>query len=303
LFIAHGLGGSLLTFIELANALGPQQPVYGLQLPAFIDEHQADLRILAANFVKQVRAIQPAGPYNLAGHSSGGLVVFEMARQIKEQGETVGLLALLDSDPNTGKVVHRPFKDWDTFKTSLRRVRTGFKMHEFLSRRIMHHKIRIRSWLAERSRRLKIGRGWVPDSVRGSLLGKDGFLLLAIRDYQLKPYPGNATLFFAQDEPRSDAELERAWAGRILGVCETQMIPGNHQTILARPHVMSLAREISQRLPRNVKPSASSPVARVLDHEKVPFTKLKQVSLELECVVATAPIAPSEGDKSCSLQG
>jgi thioesterase domain-containing protein/acyl carrier protein len=303
LFIAHGLGGSLLTFIELANALGPAQPLYGLQLPAFIDEHQADLRILAANFVKQVRTIQPAGPYNLAGHSSGGLVVFEMARQIMEQGEAVGLLALLDSDPNTGKVPHRPFKDWDTFKTSLRRVLTGFKMREFLARRIMHHKIKMRSWLAERSRRLKIGRRWFPDSVRSSLLGTDGFLLLAIRDYQLKPYPGNATLFFAKDEPRSDPELERAWMGRILGTCETQMIPGNHQTILARPHVMSLAREISQRLACHVKSSASGAMARVVSHEKASFTKLKHASLALGCAVATAPIVSSDGDTSCSLHG
>ena len=41
LFIAHGIGGSLLSFVELAAQLGPEQPVYGLQLPASIDEHQA----------------------------------------------------------------------------------------------------------------------------------------------------------------------------------------------------------------------------------------------------------------------
>jgi thioesterase domain-containing protein len=102
LFIAHGIGGSLLSFIDLAAELGPEQPVFGLQLPAFVDEHQAELSILAANYVKQVRARQPSGPYHLAGHSSGGVIVFEMACQLTEQGETVGLLALLDCDPNTG---------------------------------------------------------------------------------------------------------------------------------------------------------------------------------------------------------
>jgi thioesterase domain-containing protein len=270
LFLAHGLGGSLLSFIELAGALGPEQPVYGLQLPAFIDQHHANLKILAANYVQQVRAIQPAGPYNLAGHSSGGLLVFEMARQIMEQEETVGLLALLDCDPNVGKISHRPFKDWDTFKSSLRRTLTELKVREsgfqeLLARRKMHHKIKLKSWLAEQSRRLGIGRRWLPDSVRdslaGSLLGAEGFLVLAIRDYQLKPYPGNATLFIAQDELRSDAEPEITWASHILGVCETQMIPGTHQTMLARPQVNSLAREIGQRLGRNVPSAASSVVA------------------------------------------
>ena len=282
--------------------------MYGLQLPAFIDEQQADLRILAANYVKQLRAIQPAGPYNLAGHSSGGLVVFEMACQIMEQGETVGLLALLDSDPNTGKVPHRPFKDWDTFKTSFRRVlaqlMTGESgIEEWLTRRMMHHKIKTRSWLAERLRHLPIARRWLSDSVRGSLLGTEGHLVLAIRDYQLRPYPGNATLFTAQDEPRSDAEPEIAWSGNILGVRETQMIPGTHQSMLARPQVISLAREIRRRLAPNVQSPASGPAARVSGHEKESVTKLKHVSLVCSCTVATAPIVPADGNKSCSLHG
>ncbi|MGB8535532.1 MAG: amino acid adenylation domain-containing protein [Acidobacteriaceae bacterium] len=307
LFIAHGLGGSLLSFIELAGALGPEQPVYGLQLPAFIDEHQADLRILAANYVKQLRAVQPAGPYHLAGHSSGGLVVFEMACQIIDQGETVGLLALLDCDPHIGKVPHRPFKDWNTFKDSFRRVLAQLKagesgMKEWLARRTMHHTIKIRSWLAERLRHLGIFRRWLPDSVRASLLGTEGYLVLAIRDHQLRPYPGNATLFIAQDEPRSDTEPAIAWSGNILGVCETQMIPGTHQSILARPQVISLAREIRQRLARHVQSSAIGAATRS-GHEMESFTKLKHVSLICSCTVATAPIMPSDGNKSCSLHG
>ena len=120
LFIAHGIRGSLLSFVELAAQLGPEQPVYGLQLPASIDVHQANLKALAANYVRQVRAIQPSGPYHFAGHSSGGLVVFEMACQLSEEGETVGLLALLDCDPDTGKSAHRPFRDWNSLKASFR---------------------------------------------------------------------------------------------------------------------------------------------------------------------------------------
>ncbi len=304
LFIAHGLGGSLLSFIELAGALGPEQPVYGLQLPAFIDEHQADLGILAANYVKQVRAIQPAGPYNLAGHSSGGLVVFEMACQLIEQGETVGLLALLDCDPHIGKVPHRPFKDWNTFKTSLRRLLAQLKtgeagLEEWLARRTMHHTIKTKSWLAERFRHLGIARRWLPDSVRASLLGAEGYLVLAIRDYQLRLYPGNATLFIARDEPRSDAAPEIAWSGNILGLCETQEISGTHQTILARPHVISLAREIRQRLAE----IPGEEVSRVSVHPSESFTKLKHVSFVCSCTVATAPTVPSDGNKSCSLHG
>jgi amino acid adenylation domain-containing protein len=254
LFIAHGIGGSLLSFVELAAELGPQQPVYGLQLPASMDEPEAKVRTLAANYVKQVRAIQPSGPYHLAGHSSGGVVVFEMACQLTEQGETVDLLALLDCDPNTGKLVRRPFDDWDSFKASLGRAVAELRVREFgikelLRRRIVYQKIKIGSWMVERSRRGGRTHSALPDSA----LRAEGYLALAMRDFELRAYAGNATLIIAQDEPGCGADLEKAWAGKILGECETHRIPGTHSTMLSRPQVSSLAREIRQRLGRNAQ--------------------------------------------------
>jgi amino acid adenylation domain-containing protein len=309
LFIAHGVGGSLLSFIELAAELGPEQPVYGFQLPVFLDQHQADLRVLAANCVKQVRAIQPSGPYHLAGHSSGGVIVFEMACQLAEQGETVGLLALLDCDPNAGKTVHGLISKWDSLKVSFRRARAEFAerksgIREFVERKTRYQRIKIKNWLAARSHRLGRMRAWLPGALAGTLLGAEGYhLSLAVRDYQLTPYPGNATLFIAQDEPGSRSGSERLWAGKFLGGCETQVVPGTHQTMLIRPQVISLAREIRQRLQRNAQSSASGAVARAPSHEKDSFTKLKHASLALECAVATAPIFPSDGNKSCSVHG
>ena len=304
LFIAHGIGGSLLSFIELAAELGSAQPVYGLQLPAFLDQHQADLRVLAANCLKQVRAIQPSGPYHLAGHSSGGMIVFEMACQLVEQGETVGLLALLDCDPNKGKTRHRLFSNWGSLKASFRRARVEFAegelgVREFVAFKTSYQRIKIKNWLATRSHRLGKMHAWLPHALAGPLLAAEGYhLSLAVRDYQLRPYRGNATLFIAQDEPASGTEPERAWAGTFLGVCETQVVPGTHHTMLVRPQVISLAREIRQRLAR-----ASGAVTRVLAHERESFTKLKHINLVCGCAVATAPIVPSDGNKSCSVHG
>ena len=257
LFIAHGIGGSLLSFIELAAQLGPAQPVYGLQLPASIDEHQADLRTLAENYLRQVRAVQPSGPYHFAGHSSGGLVVFEMACQLSEQGETMGLLALLDCDPDTGKAVHQPFRDWDSLKASFSRARAEFKLREFgmrelLRRRIDYQRIKTKAWLAARSRRAGKTHGKVE---------AEGYLALALRDYELRPYPGNITLFVAQDEPGTKAEPASAWAGKVLGQCETRLIPGTHRTILNRPQVVSLAQEISHKMLKNGNAGSRSIVA------------------------------------------
>jgi amino acid adenylation domain-containing protein len=249
LFVAHGIGGSLLSFVDLAAEMGAQQTVYGLQLPVFIDPNQAGLRDVAANFVKQIRALQPRGPYHFAGHSSGGVIVYEMACQLTEQGETVGMLALLDCDPNTGKLVHRPFRDWKSLKASLRRAYAELKVRELglieqIDRRFSYYKFKISTWLAARSHRS--GRTWLgqlwPD------LAAEGYLALALREHELRSYPGDAILFLAQDEPGRDADPTSVWAGKILGECETRFVPGTHRSLLMRPQVATLAREISRSL-------------------------------------------------------
>ena len=242
LFVAHGIGGTLLSFVELASELGPDQPVYGLQLPAKIEEHQADLSILAASYLRQLRALQPSGPYHFAGHSSGGLVVFEIARQLTEQGETVGLLAMLDCDPETGKFIHQPIRDWPSLKASFRRAEFRVRergVKELLRRRLIYHRLKIGTWLAAQSR-LSAGAR--------RLAGAEAYLALALRESVLKSYPGDITLFVARDEPPSPVVPERAWQGRVLGICETRMIAGNHTTILNRPQVTALAQQIAQRM-------------------------------------------------------
>jgi len=242
LFVAHGIGGSLLSFVELASELGPDRPVYGLQLPARVEVHQADLTILGGYYLRQLRALQPSGPYHFAGHSSGGLMVFEIARQLREQGESVGLLALLDCDPETGKFHQRSLRDWGSLKASFRRAAFRMREHgvkEMLRRRMIYERFKVGSWLAARSRQAGRAR---------SLVGVEAYLALALREGALKSYPGDVTLFVARDEPPSSVGPEKAWEGKILGICETQMIAGNHMSILNRPQVVPLAQQIAQRM-------------------------------------------------------
>jgi thioesterase domain-containing protein/acyl carrier protein len=101
LFAVGGRPGHALRVLLVGRALGPDQPVYGLQPPG-MDWHASGLQRLtqmAAHHVSNVRKAQPQGPYRLLGSSFGGLVVFEMALQLERAGEEVEFLGLVDSEP------------------------------------------------------------------------------------------------------------------------------------------------------------------------------------------------------------
>src|SRR5262249_3614347 len=95
LFFAHPVGGGVAHYVHLPYALGAERAFYGLQ-GLDPDESFIDLEERAARLVKAVREVQPRGPYLLGGWSFGGLVAFEMAQQLRDQGEAIALLALLD---------------------------------------------------------------------------------------------------------------------------------------------------------------------------------------------------------------
>jgi amino acid adenylation domain-containing protein len=102
LFIAPGGGGEMLVFDALSRALGPDQPMYVLDIYAFTEAPPGapplSLSDVARRLLADLRTIQGQGPYRLAGYSLGGNIVYEMAQQLRASGERVELLALLDAD-------------------------------------------------------------------------------------------------------------------------------------------------------------------------------------------------------------
>jgi amino acid adenylation domain-containing protein len=86
-------------FIKLARRLGPHQPFYSFcfEYPPGAAAAALTVERLAECLLRDVRAVQPNGPYLLGGWSFGGLVAVEMARQLRGQGAAVALLALFDT--------------------------------------------------------------------------------------------------------------------------------------------------------------------------------------------------------------
>ncbi|WP_438022406.1 amino acid adenylation domain-containing protein [Sorangium sp. So ce233] len=100
-FCVHGLVGTVMVFVPLARYMGKDRPFYGLQAQGLLDDQPPcdDIEAMATRYIEAIRAVQPEGPYQLGGFSFGGLVAIEMARQLREAGQEIALLAVLDTAP------------------------------------------------------------------------------------------------------------------------------------------------------------------------------------------------------------
>lgn len=102
LFCIHPAGGISWCYGALARALAPVRTVYGVQARG-LDPAQplpATLEAMAADYVREIKAIQPDGPYHLAGWSVGGIIAHAMACIFDAGGDRVGTLAMLDAYPS-----------------------------------------------------------------------------------------------------------------------------------------------------------------------------------------------------------
>ncbi|APH66019.1 non-ribosomal peptide synthetase [Bacillus sp. LR_5] len=102
LFCVHPAGGLSWCYAGLMTNIGTEYPIYGLQARGIgqREELPKTLDHMAADYIEQIRTIQPKGPYHLLGWSLGGNVVQAMATQLQNQGEEVSLLVMLDAYPN-----------------------------------------------------------------------------------------------------------------------------------------------------------------------------------------------------------
>jgi len=101
-FVAHGLGGSVMDFYQPIKHIASDHPIYGLQARGTdgLDEPLERIEDMAQFYLDAIKELQPRGPYLLIGYSLGGLVVLEMAQRLSASGERVALLAMIDAYPH-----------------------------------------------------------------------------------------------------------------------------------------------------------------------------------------------------------
>ncbi|HKH45402.1 MAG TPA: non-ribosomal peptide synthase/polyketide synthase [Thermoanaerobaculia bacterium] len=275
LFCVHALGGEVLFYYRLARELGTDQPVYGLQarpLDGQAQAPQATIEEMAAEYLQAVRSVQPAGPYLLAGYSFGGIVAFEMARQLTDSGEEVALLALLDQ----GAPVGDEAAEVDTAAVIADMVRhhagdrgTTPALHA--------DELRGLPLEAQLARGLEIlgsmealGPGFDIPLLRDLTLGWSSRATASER-YKVFTYPGTITLFRASSvDPAALRELTPqrrqifedptfGWGTVAAGGVEVHTVPGSHMTIIAAPHVETLAEILGTCIARAEREPTARP--------------------------------------------
>ncbi len=264
LFLLHGHDGELLIYKDLVNVLSVDQPVYGIQ-PVGLDGREVPLlsvHDMAAHYVSELRQFAPEGPYLLCGYCFSGVLAYEVAHQLSEQGRAPALLALIDARP----LGHRQLPT---------RIELERAKYRDLREADLRGKAR---WVARRAKgvgykiRRKanfafydyIGRGgrWVPKS----LVDVRWAILRAMQTYRTPSSSAvRVTLLRAADGRVDDKTVRATWATLAEEVVLREIsAPGiQHDNIVRPPYVGLLAAELEAAIEqalaeeeagRNVRP-------------------------------------------------
>lgn len=272
LFCVHALFGDVDCYADLAQRLGPNQPVYGLQAPGLdgMGAPMMQVEAMTTHYIEEMRTVQPKGPYHLAGYSGGGTIAFEMAQQLRASGEEVALLAMFDSPC--------PGSDYD-------RVTWNLPLAGHIARALVRN---APYWLATGvrhgpSRLVILVRGDHPiaemlntfgtryangsgppdfEDLRKVVAAIPGLqsavhwpdhrfavvrgIYQAIQAYTPTPYPGDITLFRAHRQPiLCSHRPSMGWDAIADGRVAIHVTPGGHDSMLYHPYVRVLARQVA----------------------------------------------------------
>jgi thioesterase domain-containing protein len=209
--------------MSLARQLGPQQPVYAFRASGIEpgEPIHRDVPTMAAHYVAELLERQPQGPFQLGGHSSGGAVAYEMARQLSQRGLEVSLMLLLDTP-------------------SLPLSRLQISQPEDLMRLVDPFRER------------------APAAWEGfaSAVAKDSPFreLIMVHAQALAAYAPRRTqlpIVYVRAREQNDAlepHAERWWMEHTEGAFSMHNVPGDHFTMMEPPHIAAVARIVRRNL-------------------------------------------------------
>jgi amino acid adenylation domain-containing protein len=265
LYIVHGSGLTVFVFNALARGMDPEQPVYGLQARGLNGEDPFDnIPDIAAHYISEITTQNPSGPYCLAGYSFGGIVAFEMAKQLQAAGKEVSRLIIFDTNAaynadyflSRSKRLQRKclkqFSKMVFIGKSLRKypqetIRYQYRFFSGLLPRLLE-KVGLRSKRQEEEEEQL--------SIYARKINEKHYQ--AADKYRFTPYNGTVDLFrvskrlyFLQDPEYL------GWKPFALKGVSVHEIPGDHKTFLLPPNEQELAAKLKAVLNEPTKKQES----------------------------------------------
>jgi len=247
LFIVAGMFGNVLNLRHLALQFSAERPVYGVQARGLIGgaEPHTDMQTAAADYLDEIRARQPVGPYLLGGYSGGGITAYEMAQQLRAAGEEVAVLALLDTPLPVRPALNK--HDKALIKLAEIRAKGPAYVIEWARKR----------WAWEKAKRAGLAVQKDAGAEFNNLKIQEAFLT-AVGAYQTPDWDGAMSLF--------RPALDRYWKvsngmwvtrekeyvfedndwRRYAPQVRVIEVPGDHDSMVLAPNVTTLAQELRE---------------------------------------------------------
>jgi acetoacetyl-CoA synthetase len=226
-------------------------PVYGVRASVLDDEAVESISVeeMAEIYLKEIRAVQPKGPYRLCGFSFGGVMAFELARRFKEAGEEVEFLGILDAATYALRL------DWTarerlaqigrrvSYRLSVLSNQGGWSLAAYLRQRAAI----IRQQYLRRAKN-EVHKGvanWIAPERRKAAL----VLQKSVLNYSPGPYSGSAVLFRSRDRRDiGDFDPQNGWGKLVSGPIDVYEFDGNHVTFIKEPTALQVADKLNELL-------------------------------------------------------
>ncbi|CAM2069713.1 Amino acid adenylation domain-containing protein [Sulfidibacter corallicola] len=242
MFWIHPTGGNVFCYIELAHRLGDDQPFYGIQSPSLDGtiETFGSNEATATHYIERIRSVQACGPYRIGGWSSGGVLAYEIARQLHEIGERVEMLMMLDT---TAPQAHLPLEDWE--------VTTSFLIDYYrgdlqldprrLKKRSFRENVREISEMAAAKGRY-VNTNLPQLAQLFEVFTRD---IRSFETYDIKPFDQTIELMIARDSEESKRDPNLGWTEFLPEErIATTIVPGDHFSVLKPPLLENLVETI-----------------------------------------------------------
>ncbi|WP_416398938.1 non-ribosomal peptide synthetase [Allohahella sp. A8] len=241
LFCLHQPSGEVHHYRPLVAAMPAEQPVYGIPLPRGLNADNSSLTALAERYAAEIRQQQPQGPYHLCGWSMGGLLALELARQLERAGETVALLAMIDTTYSTNDEAI----DFEQVLTMFENELTPDSAARFRSLPPSElEALRSRIGAAGKAEQLRyLLLEWrleqdlaltAPVEVVRLTLDAMRQARQWVQHYEPRPAKAHLCCWWAEDTLAAQPDLPDYWSTLANGKVQHYIVPGDHDDILSR---------------------------------------------------------------------